>query len=192
MNATLTPHPQARGTAATIIRVDMSRQPDGTFVVSYVLEGDVERIRIPEPREPRCADDLWRHTCFEAFLKEAGADAYREYNFSPSREWAVYCFGRYRERKPAGAAPRAPRISVRRGADTLELKADVDLDGFARGAKLQVGLAAVVEETDGTRSYWALNHPAPKPDFHHAGAFVLDLDPAAARFSRSAAGPGSP
>ena len=34
---------------------------------------------------------------------------------------------------------------------------------------------AVVEESDGTRSYWALKHPPGRPDFHHAAAYALDL-----------------
>jgi hypothetical protein len=33
----------------------------------------------------------------------------------------------------------------------------------------------VVEEKDGLLSYWALNHPPGKPDFHHPDAFVLEL-----------------
>src|SRR3546814_3736372 len=33
------------------------------------------------------------------------------------------------------------------------------------GAKL--ALSAVIEELDGTKSYWALAHPPGKPDFHH-------------------------
>jgi hypothetical protein len=40
----------------------------------------------------------------------------------------------------------------------------------------QLGLSAVLEETDGTKSYWALTHPNPeKPDFHHPGCFVARL-----------------
>ena len=34
---------------------------------------------------------------------------------------------------------------------------------------------AVIEEADGTKSYWALAHPSDKPDFHHPDSFALDL-----------------
>lgn len=37
------------------------------------------------------------------------------------------------------------------------------------------GLSAVVEETDGTKSYWALRHPPGVPDFHHPDCFALEL-----------------
>jgi hypothetical protein len=40
---------------------------------------------------------------------------------------------------------------------------------------LRVGLSAVIEANDGTLSYWALKHPAAKPDFHHPDSFVLEL-----------------
>ena len=40
---------------------------------------------------------------------------------------------------------------------------------------VRLGLSAVIEEADGRVSYWALAHPAPKPDFHHAGTLALQL-----------------
>ena len=44
-------------------------------------------------------------------------------------------------------------------------------------APLRIALAAVVEARDGSRSYWALRHPAPSPDFHHANGFAIALPP---------------
>ena len=34
---------------------------------------------------------------------------------------------------------------------------------------------AVLEEKDGTKSYWALAHPGGKPDFHDPGCFAAHL-----------------
>jgi hypothetical protein len=42
---------------------------------------------------------------------------------------------------------------------------------------LRLALSAVIEETDGHLSYWALAHPAERPDFHHRDGFVLALEP---------------
>ena len=39
----------------------------------------------------------------------------------------------------------------------------------------QLGLSAVLEEKDGTKSYWALAHSADKPDFHAPGCFIARL-----------------
>jgi hypothetical protein len=39
----------------------------------------------------------------------------------------------------------------------------------------ELGLSAVLEEKDGTKSYWALAHPREKPDFHDPGCFAARL-----------------
>ena len=50
-----------------------------------------------EPANRARADELWQTTCFEAFLEPRAATAYREFNFSPSGDWAAYDFDGYRE-----------------------------------------------------------------------------------------------
>ena len=45
-------------------------------------------------------------------------------------------------------------------------------------ASWRLGLSAVIEDTSGGKSYWALAHPPGKPDFHHADCFALELPPA--------------
>ena len=41
----------------------------------------------------------------------------------------------------------------------------------------RIGLSAIIEETDGAKSYWALAHPPGKPDFHHPTCFAATLAP---------------
>jgi len=43
------------------------------------------------------------------------------------------------------------------------------------GDTFGLGLSAVIEETSGRKSYWALAHPPGKPDFHHTDSFALEL-----------------
>jgi hypothetical protein len=72
----------------------------------------------------------------------------------------------------------APEIVVRRSADRFELDAVVHLDRLPTtrsGSLLRIGLAAVIEDQDGRLFYWALEHPAAKPDFHHPDSFALEL-----------------
>lgn len=141
--------------------------------LAYRLQGEIGRLRLPPPRAPRLAEGLWRHTCCELFVARAGEPAYREFNFSPSGEWAAYAFSGYRSGRVPGDAALSPAIAVRRDARRLELEACVPI---AERERLLVGLAAVVEELDGTLSYWALRHTGGKPDFHHPGAFALELE----------------
>lgn len=49
---------------------------------------------------------------------------------------------------------------------------DVNLS-FASECRL--GMSAVIEEQEGTKSYWALAHPPGKPDFHHPACFAITL-----------------
>ena len=43
----------------------------------------------------------------------------------------------------------------------------------------ELGLSAVIEEQDGTKSYWALAHPDGPPDFHDPACFAASLSPIA-------------
>jgi hypothetical protein len=132
----------------------------------------VERFVIPEAAEPSRADELWETTCFEAFLSEEGRNTYREWNFAPSGAWAAYDFSTYRaDRTDAEVA--APYVRMEDNFTWWSLGATIAVEA---GEKWRLGLSAVLEEKDGTKSYWALAHPAgDKPDFHHADCFVAKL-----------------
>ena len=153
--------------------------PGGMLAVTYILEGDLDRVRVPAPRPPRIADRLWQHTCCELFITRPGQRAYHEFNFAPSGEWAAYAFERYRDGARLADDALNPQVAVRSATEKLELDAALPLDRLsplhARTA-LSLALSAVVEARDGSLSYWALGHPSGKPDFHHADAFALVLD----------------
>ncbi len=124
--------------------------------------------------------ELWRHTCFEAFIAVGRQPFYHEFNFAPSGEWAVYAFRRYRDGGLLADETMRPHITARSDGRQLELDTLVRLDRLSpihARACLRIGLSAVIEAHDGF-SYWALHHPGRKPDFHHADGFALLLEPA--------------
>jgi hypothetical protein len=47
------------------------------------------------------------------------------------------------------------------------------------GITWNLGLSAVLEEQDGTKSYWALAHPDGPADFHDPACFAAPLSPIA-------------
>ncbi|MDF7777123.1 DOMON-like domain-containing protein [Sphingomonas sp. AOB5] len=55
------------------------------------------------------------------------------------------------------------------------INAHLEDAGLAAPRDWEMGISAVIEEADGTKSYWALKHPAGKPDFHHPDCFALEL-----------------
>lgn len=127
-----------------------------------------------EPTKSR-RDELWRHTCCEAFIKTRSG--YYEFNFAPNGDWAAYRFTGYREGmgQPEIASP---EVGAHRHGDLWQLQAYLDLSGLP-GLRdddpLAIGLSAVIETKVGDISYWALAHPSDKPDFHHPDSFVLEL-----------------
>jgi len=168
---TLRLHPDSRCAAATSIEVEITQQRAGSLLVSYVVTGTIGDLRLPPPAAPVRADELWRHTCFEAFVRASPGETYYEFNFAPSTQWAAYGFDGYRAGMRVAAEIRAPRIDVQAGAARYALQASLELGGAAG----RLGLAAVIEELNGNKSYWALAHPPGEPDFHHSDCFALEF-----------------
>ena len=172
-------HPSTPSETVRAIAVLVRRSVGGELQMTFRVDGDIPRIRVPSPGVPRFCAQLWQHTCFEAFIAAQGQPAYHEFNFAPSAEWAVYAFTQYRDGGPLADETMRPRIAVRSTGSRLQLDALVRLDaisGIHPRAALRVGLSAVIEASDG-RSYWALRHHADKPDFHDADGFALLLEP---------------
>ena len=180
-SATVTPHYALRchpaSPCATVraIEVSVIATASGALALSYRLHGDPENIAIPDLVPPAAADGLWQHTCLEAFVAAADDAGYREFNFSPAGLWANYRFTGYRERDPDFLPPTAPRIVFQRYADGFRLDAVLDPELLPASDNLHVGLTAVIEAHDGSKSYWALAHCAAQPDFHLRQSFSLTL-----------------
>ena len=149
-------------------------------MLSYVVTGQMTDVRMPPVVPAARTDDLWRHTCFEAFVRASSGPAYYEFNFALSTQWAAYRFSGYRSGMVA-AEIGAPQIEVRSGPDSYTLQAALELDrlpDLSREVSWRLGLSALIEDRSGGMSYWALAHPPGKPDFHHADGFALEFSPA--------------
>jgi hypothetical protein len=144
------------------------------LLFSYSLSAPAEAVRVPAAAEAARADNLWKTTCFEAFIRGAG-EAYVELNFSPSGNWAAYAFDDYRQGMCELDMPLPPRVETNSDMGQLTLTARVRLPEQFMRPGAPTGLAAVVEKLDGTMSYWALAHADGPPDFHHPNCFVARL-----------------
>ena len=165
-------HPDMPSTSVRAIDVEVIAIGPRDVSLEYRLTG-ASRLVVPESRLPVRTDGLWQATCFELFL--GGEDErYLEFNFSPSGQWAAYSFDGYRAGMCDLPLAIPPRIRVLSLDDGLIVQVDFDPGAFAKQMSW-AGLAAVIAETDGTRSYWALAHPPGQPDFHHPDCFALEL-----------------
>ena len=180
MRQVLTRHPDSRCFAAKYVEVGFVQPRTNSLVLSYIVTGTMSEIRIPTLMETARSDELWLHTCFEAFVGSSSGEAYYEFNFAPSTQWAAYRFDGYRSGMCAANEISAPIIEVRSSSDSYTLQASLELDrlsGLSRKASWRLGLSALIEDRSGRKSYWALAHPPGKPDFHHMDCFAHEFFP---------------
>ena len=171
-------HPSSESKAISGVDVRVRGQAPDSLTFQYVLRGEMAHVRIPPTQRPGRADDLWKTTCFEAFIADKVASGYYELNFSPSRQWAMYRFSAYREGMSTADVTHPPELQVRRFDNRLEVDAIVrlsDLSAVQVARTLKLALTAVAADDSGTLSYWALKHGPGKPDFHYQDGFVLEL-----------------
>jgi hypothetical protein len=176
--AVLVAHPQTPAALPATLSVDVRWVSAAVLRCDFVLQADLTRLALPAWRTGERRDELWRHTCFEAFVSAPQAPGYCEFNFSPGGDWAAFQFEDYRRGMTAAAVRTAPVVQVDARPGRLALCATLELDGVAAlaGARqLRLALAAVLEDQQGALSYWALTHPPGKPDFHHRAGFALEL-----------------
>lgn len=171
----LTCHPATPCTIPLTIQVGAQRDLSyGTLKLHYQLCGNLDALLRPAPQPPGFADGLWQHTCLEAFISMPGTLAYTEFNFSPSGQWAAYSFSDYRQRQMEDHPP-CPHFQYDFEATPGWLIANIAHLDFPAPSRLKIGLTAVIETIDGEKSYWALQHTAPQPDFHQQADWILAI-----------------
>ena len=177
MQLNLTPHPAtppSRPEFKVWATVDHAGAFGATATTNiwFGVGAPASRFMIPETEEQSRADELWQTTCFEAFLRETGAQAYQEYNFAPSGNWAAYTLSGYRESMTELDVGAPPYIRMEDNLTWWTVGATIAVEA---GKSWDLGLSAVLEEKDGTKSYWALAHASDQPDFHSPDCFVAKL-----------------
>jgi hypothetical protein len=149
------------------------RLAPGRLQLRWQVSGNLGWLVIPAPASGRREDGLWRHTCFEAFVAPDAADpGYLEINASPSLAWASYRFSDYRAGQRDALDTPLENLRVERDAACLTLEAEL---ACALRLQPRIGMSAVLEELDGSLSYWALAHAPGRADFHRRESFVLQL-----------------
>ena len=162
-------HPDTPAGAVESITVCTERTGQELWL-RYHVECELNGLVLPSPVEAARCDGLWQSTCFEAFIGDA---SYAEFNFAPSTQWAAYRFDAYRENMTVLDLAADPEIELDASDSHLALEVSIPFDGLGH----RLALSAVIEETDGTKSYWALVHPPGKPDFHAPACFAATLPP---------------
>ncbi|MBN8815066.1 MAG: DOMON-like domain-containing protein [Sphingomonas sp.] len=172
----LIPHPEtpAKGVTSIAVQTSVGQERPTDFWLEFCIAHDGSLL-LPPMLEPERADELWKTTCCEVFVMPDGGGDYIEFNLSPSFRWAAYGFEGYRAGMRNVDLAFDPEIeSTPNTPGWYWLAAELDLS-MLKTLDAKIGLSVVIEETDGTKSYWALAHAPGPPDFHNPDCFIAKL-----------------
>ncbi len=170
----LKPFVETKNTTGLCVNAELTQVSPHLCFIQYSLIGSLHFIQwTPTTSEPRRCDDLWQHTCLEAFfsLDQQANSPYTEMNISPAGHWNFYDFSAYRTDQR-----RTDHVSV---AITSKNQTDqalfqVEIKSPLKPLLLQYcGISVILEFQDGEKSYWALDHISPRPDFHNKMSWTL-------------------
>jgi hypothetical protein len=179
MHRLLKLHPDSKRFATTV-EVEIKRPRPDSLAFRYRVTGMMSNVRLSPIADVSRTDDLWQHTCFEAFIRASSGAEYYEFNFAPSAQWAAYHFSGYRSGMRVADEISTPPMEVRSSLDSYSLQTSLELgrlSALPRNVSWRLGLSAVLEDVGGNKSYWALAHPPGKPDFHQADCFAYEFFP---------------
>ena len=168
-------HPDHPADRVEAITVSQEWTESGQLWLRYHIDGEQSAISTPDPANGERRDNLWQTTCCELFVRIPGDEAYGEYNFSPSSQWAAYQFSAFRKDMANMEVPGVPEIYCDASETHLALETTLLLPERFEKHDLKASFSVVIEEVDGPKSFWAVTHPAGEPEFHHRDCFSADL-----------------
>lgn len=168
-------HPDTPAEAVRDFTVEVESRRDDQVWIRYTVEVPLDELQLDETLKPERMDGLWKTTCFEAFVKPEGSAGYCEFNFAPSGAWAAYRFSGYREGMDDLPMASIPALTKTVNESHFVLEALFALAPEHSSTEVRLAVTAVIEEANGTKSYWSLAHPHGSPDFHHPDCFTLSL-----------------
>ena len=154
---------------------ELIRAGDIIFI-HYEVDGEIDRILLPaKSLSPSRKENLWKATCFEFFIAISNQQEYWEFNMSPSGNWDIYKMDAYRRVgfQEEVALTKLPFV-FRKAENKLSLDILVDVSPILPPQqKVQIGITAIIQTTDGYETYWALAHPGKQADFHLRDSFLI-------------------
>lgn len=168
-------HPVAPCPWVAGLTVEIERAADALSILFH-LQGDLGKIRLPTENGGQRRDELWMTTCFEGFFRTPGEDRYVEFNVAPNGDWAAYQFDGYRANMAdLDCAPPSIEADISDTVGKFRVTLPRALIG-GQATPILFGPTAILEDIEGTRSFWAIHHALNKPDFHHIDTFKMTLD----------------
>lgn len=173
---TLIPFSYTAETDLFNIEAEIYLEGTDTGLLEFRITGPLDQLIFPDTTlvESR-RDELWKGTCLEAFFAiDTTADSsYLELNCAPNGDWNVYEFSGYRQGMKTSENSKLSLIH--RESSATEVLFRLRIESPLLGQMKWASLTAILQLQDGSFTYWALKHPAAKPDFHNKDAFIAPL-----------------
>lgn len=147
----------------------------GSLDLKYDLSGNLSDLILP-PHTGRQIrkDGLWEETCFECFFRLNEGQEYWEVNLSPSGGWNVYSFSDYRENRREEKRVGILSLECSRDMSAFSLCCALPLYKLIENpGRINIGLSSILLCSQNGRMFYALSHPASKPDFHEKSGWSL-------------------
>lgn len=158
------------------------------FTLSFKLSGELHEIDLLDQplAKPKKSHELWKNTCFEWFLKPHSGTTYWEFNASPMGEWNFYELEDYRKNLKESSLLPEPKINAgfipqsKTHMDHYSYTLECSLESYhpqliAGQETLHMAITSVIKWKSGSISYYSLQHPKEKPDFHSKKGFVIPI-----------------
>ena len=148
----------------------------GFFIVNYQIQGALKNLSLrTKCSKLQFADELWKATVFEIFLRADKSEKYYEWNFCPSNRFAAYSFDSYRQPQP----PKINKTTIIEypfydfSDENLRFQVKFSLPQELKDVEdYQIQLCAILKhDHEEELEYFALQHPHEKPDFHDVDCF---------------------
>ena len=151
-----------------------------TLSLEYLCQGDLTGVKWPELKtDPTRQDNLWKQTCYEAFISWGNSPLYWELNVSPSGDWNLYSFDSYREGQALeNRIEWIDIVDIQKSNHSQRMKLNLDLSPLLpliKSSELCLGLSAILVREDHSQTFWALDHKGDQPDFHLKNSFLIKL-----------------
>lgn len=120
------------------------------------------------------ADNLWKSTCLEFFVKPREGKNYFEFNSNSQGQWNLYSFSDYRTSMQLEFKVSEVKMTTSFKDFEKIFRYEIDLNSlFALNDSLLFSFSSVIKQGS-LISYWAHRHSFEKPDFHHLNNFTIE------------------
>jgi len=150
--------------------------------VHFAVHGPVDDLMVPRVKQsPERQHQLWEHTCFEVFFAPVARPQYWEINVSPGGNWNTYRFDHYRRGMHVEPLLHVAQIESHVDpGDTLSMHFQMDVSRLVSAHTLdqddlECSPCCILVDRAQHKSYWAMDHQPPRPDFHRRASFALRL-----------------